>query len=157
MEADPLGVLQRVDQVTRHLENMKFTNGKGEITMQMQPANLGSLRLTVSKTAEGVTAKIVTGSALVQQAMQGAQSHLRAAMESRGLTLDKLQITLDQNSLQNGQSPFHGMYDAPREQTSPRTSSPSISYGSEINAVPDAIDATLAVVSNSTSRLDYRA
>ncbi len=146
-----------VDQVTRHLESMKFANGKGEITLQLQPAHLGSLRVSISKTAEGVVARIVTESAQVQQAMQGAQELLRAAMESKGLTLDKFQITLHQNSMQNGQSAFQGMYDTPQERASQRVSSVLSNIDTGKDAVSDAIDAPLALLSNSTSRLDYRA
>ncbi len=147
-----------VDQVTRHLETMKLANGKGELTLQLQPAHLGSIRVTLSKSAAGVTAHILTQSSQVQQAMQGAQEHLRIALESRGITLDKFQISLNQNALQNGQSSFQSAYNTRQESAGQQSQIKSHVFGSAQELNMDAVDNSIAVVSNNTtSRLDYRA
>lgn len=150
---------QIVEQVTRHLEAMRMANGRGEITMRLQPEQLGSVRLTISHQPEGVVARIVTETTQAQQAMHEGKEQLRAALEDKGLRLHSLEVSVGQNHLSRGNTAFseaqsnaqeHAHFGrsyasgAATSDTEPETSEPSLSP-------------TLGRQLNTTSRLDYRA
>ncbi|HZO91292.1 MAG TPA: flagellar hook-length control protein FliK [Chthonomonadaceae bacterium] len=97
-----------VEQVTRHLETMRMTGGRGEIALRLQPETLGSLHLTISAHADGVVAHIVTETAQAQRALEEARDHLRAALESKGLRLSELEISVGHGAVSDGRAAFAG-------------------------------------------------
>ncbi|HZP84654.1 MAG TPA: flagellar hook-length control protein FliK [Chthonomonadaceae bacterium] len=149
-----------VEQVTRHLQAMRLTNGRGEITLRLQPESLGSLHITVASRAEGVLARIVAQTEQAQHVMESARGELRAALESRGLRLHDLDVSVGQGAVSDGRTAFGSSYQTPQERA-------ETAYGRSFArpVVPaETLEAVtplpaLAALSgrHSASRLDYRA
>jgi len=72
---------------------MALKQGEGTVTINLKPAHLGSLRVEVSMQASGVTAKIEASSETARQLLMDAQPSLRAALEARGLSVERIDIT----------------------------------------------------------------
>ena len=144
-------------QVTRHLETMRLTGGRGEVSFTLTPDRLGSLRVTVSSHAGQIVARVVAEHAHGQQALEASRSELRNALEQRGLHLDKLEIKVGQDTHTGGQA-GNGAQQAfqERQETSEFRSRPA--HVSRPNStVTEAVPAAVATVTTRTSRLDYRA
>jgi flagellar hook-length control protein FliK len=143
--------------VSRHLEAMRMANGRGEISLQLNPESLGSVHVTIATKPEGVVAVILAETSHAQQAMEGAKEQLRAALENRGLRLSTLDVNVGQQAPNGSPFGFAGHSDTPQQRAgySPRTRNAS-GFGTNEPAVPVASLAEVASV-RSRSRLDYRA
>lgn len=150
-----------VEQVTRHLETMRLTNGRGEITLRLQPESLGSLHITVASRADGVMAHIITQTEQVQHVMAAAHEELRTALESKGLRLHGLEVSVGQGAVSDGRTAFGSPYQTPQERA-------ETAYGrSYARPVAPPVEARETVAPlptpsalrgrHSASRLDYRA
>jgi len=84
---------------------MRLSGGRGEMTLSLTPEHLGALRLTITSDAHGVAARIVVQTAQAHHAVEGAKEQLRSALENRGLTLNSLDVTLN-NSGADGSGAF---------------------------------------------------
>ncbi len=151
-----------VSQVVRHLETMRLqgANDRGEVTLHLTPDRLGSVRMTISAHTDGVTARIAVESSQVQQVLEGAKEHLRGTLESRGLHLGKLEVTVGQQSNPDARNAFSGARDwtQPLEfGTGSRRSSGS-TFGSPVTEtlMPSPVGRAAAELA-SESRLDFRA
>ncbi len=96
-------------QVTKHLEAMTAMGGRSELVLQLKPEHLGQVKITLSTSETGLSAKITMDSAQAHQAMTGARETLRSAFEQRGITLETLDVSLNQQAFGNGQQAFAGM------------------------------------------------
>jgi flagellar hook-length control protein FliK len=96
-------------QVTKHLETMTTAGGRSEMVLQLKPEHLGQIRITLSKSENGLSAQITMDSAQAHQAMTGAKETLRSAFEQRGINLETLNVSLNQQAFGNGQQAFAGM------------------------------------------------
>jgi Flagellar hook-length control protein FliK len=151
---------QVVEQVTRHLESMRISNGEGEMRLQMTPHNLGNVQISVATHQNGVVARIAVESAQIQQAMEGAKEHLRATLEARGLRVSSVEVTVTPNLIGNDSAAFAGQRGwqptGERAETLPGYSRPNnTGQASDDSLAPVPIAAAVAHVS--LSRLDYRA
>jgi flagellar hook-length control protein FliK len=153
---------QLIAQVTRHIETMRLRNGQGEITVKLSPDQLGSVRLTVTNHADGVTARIVTETAQAQHAMANAGQQLHSALEARGLKLTAFDVSLGNGATDAGASNYSGLRDTAQDQAT-RAFSSQRNSGRGVAAVGDSTPETAAVAEpgrstlNGSSRLDYRA
>ncbi len=143
-------------QVTKHLETLTATGGRSELIIQLKPEHLGQIKITLSTSENGLSAKIVSDSVQAQTALNGAKESLRAAFEQRGLTLETLDVTLNQQTFGNGQQTFaekqqsYGQTQAQQMQTAAGGFMPEDE--TEISAIAAAVPAR-----NSLNRLDFRA
>jgi flagellar hook-length control protein FliK len=158
----PIDNAQVIAQVTRHIETMRLLNGRGEITLQLQPDHLGSVRMTITNHADGVTAHIVTESSQAQQVMQNAGTQLHTALEARGLRLTAFDVSVGNGAANAGAG--HGTpQDTPQDRAmrgfaGTRNSGRNLSAIDEVNAAaPDPVSPGGAGTLSTSSRLDYRA
>lgn len=146
-----------IEQVTRHLETMRLTNGNGELSLRLRPEHLGSLRLTISSQPEGVVARIVTETVQAQQAMEGSKEQLRAALETKGLHLSRLDVSVGQGAVPDGQAAFAGTQERSQERVFQRASAPQTTATRDTEPALPTVEAPRSRAAHSTSRLDYRA
>lgn len=90
-----------VHQVTQHLESARSLVGQGEITLQLSPPELGTLRISLSSSAEGISAHLVAESSGVQRALMEESHKLHAALEAQGLKVHTLEISSGSTGQQN--------------------------------------------------------
>jgi flagellar hook-length control protein FliK len=159
----PLDQSQLIAQVTRHIETMRLLNGSGEVTLSLNPDQLGSLHLTITRQADGVTAHIVTETKQAQQAMEDGKEQLRASFEARGLRLTTLDVTVGQNATDAGAG-FSGPPDTPQDRAEAafaRGQNPgrsgSSAGASNLGSVAPVSSRPSMGSSGTSSRLDYRA
>ena len=96
-------------QVTKHLETMTAAGGRSELVLQLKPEHLGQVKITLSNSENGLSAKISMDSVQAHQAMIDARETLRSAFEQRGINLESLDVSLNQQAFGNGQQTFAGM------------------------------------------------
>jgi flagellar hook-length control protein FliK len=146
-----------VEQVTRHLEAMRMANGNGEISLRLQPESLGSLRVSISTQADGVVARILTETTQVQHVLEASKDQLRAALESKGLRLNTLDVSVGQGSVSDGRAAFAGPQQT-LEQRAGRFAMRPRSAASTDTVDPAPISAVSTQIGlDGASRLDYRA
>lgn len=134
----PIDRFQIADQVSRHLETMRLTSGQTEVSLNLTPDHLGSLRITLSTQPEGVVAHVVAESSHVQQAIEAGKQTLQSALESKGLTLQSLNVSVGQESA-NRNGAFSGQWQAPSSgQTSNRSQPAAVVSSTETNSLPNA-------------------
>ena len=85
---------------------MRLANGNGEMRLHLTPGHLGNVQISVASHQDGVVARIAVETAQIQQAMDGAKAHLRAALEARGLQVQSVEVTVTPHLTQNNQSAF---------------------------------------------------
>ena len=149
-----------VEQVTRHLESMRISNGEGEMRLRLAPQHLGNVQISVAAHQDGVIARIAVESAQVQQVMDGAKEHLRAGLEARGLRVSGVEVTVTPNLIGNDSAAFAnqrgGQSGGERAETAPRSlRSVGSGQASGDSAAPVPMSAPVQHVS--LARLDYRA
>lgn len=64
----------------------------GTVRFRLNPANLGSLRVAVRVDQAGVIARFEASTEAARAALDASQAHLRAALHSRGLEVQRLEI-----------------------------------------------------------------
>ncbi len=67
--------------------------GEGTLTIRLAPENLGNLRVDVSMGESGVMARLEASSESARRLLQDSQPMLRAALEARGLSIDRIEVT----------------------------------------------------------------
>jgi flagellar hook-length control protein FliK len=154
--SDPAPVVDRahlVQQVSKHIETMRAAARTGEMSLRLNPEHLGSMQLTVVSHGNGVSARIAVETAAAYRACDEAKDQLRAALESRGLEVTSLNISLSQQTSgdaspnrqnQGAEQPFN--YNATRR---------SVRAPDIIASGPDAKPARIQ--RNGDGRLDYHA
>jgi flagellar hook-length control protein FliK len=81
-----------VQQVSRGLFATVRQNG-GSLTMRLNPASLGQLKIHMTIQGNAVTADITAATEPAQQMLSDNLAGLRAALESKGLTVNQITIT----------------------------------------------------------------
>jgi flagellar hook-length control protein FliK len=146
-------------QVTRHIESLSHSNGHNELVIQLKPEHLGQVKITLSSADNGLTAKIVADSAQAHQAMNSAKETLREAFAQRGINLEMLDVSLNQQST-GGQHTFAGMQMGNPHAQHSGTAQSRHSAFTEINSEPEPTLAVIPMGVNAPSglaRLDFRA
>jgi flagellar hook-length control protein FliK len=137
------------------MEAARFNSGHGELTLQLQPAHLGSLKITVSSAADGVSARIVADSRQAQHALEASKDHLQTAFTSRGMKLNSLDISLGGDAGTNGRPAYSGSAGASDRQV---LAQPAPAAGQETSAIGDApAEEASATQQSMLGRVDYRA
>ncbi len=102
-----------VDQVIGKL-TLNQTEGKSSITMNLNPEELGRVRLEMSVEGDRVRAQFHAQSQQVQEVLEKHLPRLRDALESQGLKLDEVRVDADASQQQGGK----GFYQDQRQQAS---------------------------------------
>ncbi len=145
-------------QVTKHLETMSATGGRSDLVLQLKPEHLGQVKITLSTSETGVSAKIMMDSAQSHQAMTSAKESLRSAFEQRGIHLEALDVSLNQQAFGNGQQTFAGMHMGYSQSQTFGRPNPATQTGfttEDDTEIPLVIPVQSGL--NSLNRLDFRA
>jgi flagellar hook-length control protein FliK len=87
---------------------MALKQGEGTVTINLKPAHLGSLRVEITMQGSDVTAKLEASSETARQLLIDAQPSLRAALEARGLSVERIDITAAPPSAPSQDAADHG-------------------------------------------------
>lgn len=146
-----------IDQVTKHLENMRLLSGKGEMAFHLRPDHLGDIHIRVTSNSEGVIAHILTENHPVQQALEEAKERLRQSLEQRGLNLIRFDVTLAQGGMPERQFASSNSQTPSQNRTPGRvTPRPTRLEGVAENSLREG-KSLRTVWEESLSRLDYSA
>ena len=139
-------------QLAGHIEAMRSAPaGRSEMSVSLTPDHLGGLRLTVASDGTGVAARIVVETAQAHQAINSAKSELRAALESRGINLTSLDVSLSQGG---GGAHFGQRQPMPDELNGRIVWTPTLAA---VPADPPIAAPAVAIALFTRERLDYRA
>ena len=81
-----------IDQVVQEIRLRQF-QGQTDITIKLNPAELGALRLHISQTANGLTSLIQASSDLVKGLLQANLPALTQALSDAGVKMDQVTVT----------------------------------------------------------------
>ena len=84
-----------IDQITKKMTGVSHLNGE-EISIQLEPENLGKIRVGLGLKDGVMTAHIGVESEQVKQIVEANLSNLRDTLENQGLKLQGLEVTVDQ-------------------------------------------------------------
>ncbi|MFI4917249.1 MAG: flagellar hook-length control protein FliK, partial [Phycisphaerales bacterium JB060] len=100
----PSAPAQRADQTLRFEKAFQSQLGRGlaqalrsadgEVTLRLRPANLGQLSVRVSVSENQVTATFEAQNAEARRMLDDSRGVLRQQLESRGLTVERIEIRL---------------------------------------------------------------
>ena len=92
-----------VSRVSRALQTAVNQRG-GALTLRLQPPELGSLKIEMLVRDGVVNARFTAQADSVRNLLMDQMGHLRHALDKQGLVIDKLEVQLDNNSSNLGQS-----------------------------------------------------
>lgn len=76
--------------------NMSMQAGKKEITLQLNPENLGQLRVNLSSnSSQQVTARFIANNLDAQQELQSQIENLKQALEKQGIQVGQITVTMN--------------------------------------------------------------
>lgn len=81
-----------IDQIVREIRLRQFQGGS-DLMVKLNPAELGQIRLQISRTAEGMTSQIHTSSEQVRGLLQAHLPALTEALTNAGLKMDQVTVT----------------------------------------------------------------
>lgn len=85
------------DQVGRGLARA-LQNGDGSVTLRLKPQHLGQLSVRVEVRESQVTATFEARTTEAQRLLEGSRDALRQQLESRGLTVERIEVRLIEDS-----------------------------------------------------------
>jgi flagellar hook-length control protein FliK len=146
------------NQVAQQIENQRLQGGTGRFVVNLHPAELGNVQVTVSQSRGVITARLVAETSQAQHALENGRQHLAQAFETRGIKVQSLQI-----SLTSGGAGQHGAaFQTPQQSTlaqQQKTARNSSTSGVVIPAEQSGVIpiSSIGSVVGSNSMLDYRA
>lgn len=145
------------DQVIRHLDSMRLSDDRNEMTVRLHPEELGSVKLSISSHADGVVARIVAETTHAQHAMEDAKEQLRAALEQKGMRLTSLDVSVGNGDVSDGRASNSGASAAQQDARNIRTWNRTSADASASEAISAGSGSTAPIAKDRASRLDYRA
>lgn len=91
-------------------------NADGVVTLHLRPEELGAVRVKVSMSGGEVTAVFEAANDRARAVLEESAPSLRAALENRGLVVDRIEVHADHNSLARDDTDQH---DAPGDGSAP--------------------------------------
>jgi hypothetical protein len=82
-----------VRQITDRMELMAATRPRNGVTVQLQPAHLGNITMTIKSLAGGIEANISASNDNVRSALEQNRAMLGQSLAERGIRLDNVQVT----------------------------------------------------------------
>jgi flagellar hook-length control protein FliK len=81
-------------QVTRGVSAL-LAQGPGSITLRMVPEDLGQLRVHMTMKEGSLSLRFETGNGAARELLDSAVADLRSTLEARGLSVERLSVTID--------------------------------------------------------------
>jgi hypothetical protein len=85
---------------------MRITQGKQEVTVHLHQDSLGEMQMTITADRTSLHARIITQTEHAYQAIDEHRDQLSNALESKGFTLQGLDVSLQNNTSGQGFHPF---------------------------------------------------
>lgn len=104
VKAEPAQVKEAVNQFVKRAEQFLLARKDGAITIHLEPRELGSITLTVNNGSDGIRAEIKASNHQVQQQLEANKQNLVQQVESKGLSLGSLNVSLSDSSMGQGQN-----------------------------------------------------
>lgn len=98
-------IQQAADRIAEAVQDLAALRRPAKATIELHPAELGSLTITVKATAERVDADIQATRAEVREALAAHQPELVKGIESKGLTLDSFNVGADAQEGDQAEAP----------------------------------------------------
>lgn len=94
------------DVIRQIVDAVKIINNQTvqSIEIQLNPENLGKINLTVSTKNGMITAEIATQSEQVRRAVESQMTMLKENLESQGIKVDAVEITVQSHAFESGQN-----------------------------------------------------
>ncbi len=92
-----------MDQIVKK-SVFQLSRGRSEATIDLKPPHLGQIRMQIVTENQQVTMKIVTEAPLVKEMIETSIQHLKADLGAHGLTIDKMDVSVADDSRQQGGS-----------------------------------------------------
>ena len=90
-----------VEQVVTQIK-VAVTEDTSEMSMQLNPENLGKVNLSVVTKEGHITAQFVTETEVARQALESQIQQLRETLGQQGLKVDKVEVSVSDFSFQQG-------------------------------------------------------
>ena len=92
--------------VGNSIRTMKFNPGKNEMTVRIDPPQLGKLKINVNLDQGKISTSIVAESQAVKSALESNMGLLRGTLEQSGLKLENLTVTVNDGSNEDANLKF---------------------------------------------------
>ncbi len=99
-QINPVEVVRQVVDAVKVIQKEALQS----IEVQLNPENLGKLHITVSTRNGVLTAEIATQNEQVKRAVEGQMSMLKENLESQGIKVDAVEITVQSHAFEGGQN-----------------------------------------------------
>ncbi len=146
------------NQVASQIESQRLQNGNGRFVVNLHPAELGGVQVTVSQSRGVISARLVAETSQAQHALESGRHHLYQAFENRGIKVQSLQISLNSGGAGRQGASFQSQNQSnmARSAQSVRNSSISSQPLPEDHSAGIPIS-SIGSVEGSKAMLDYRA
>ena len=99
-QVNPVEVVRQVVDAVKVIQKESLQS----IEVQLNPENLGKLHITVSARNGVLTAEIATQNEQVKRAVESQMSMLKENLESQGIKVDAVEITVQSHAFEGGQN-----------------------------------------------------
>ena len=99
-QVNPVEVVRQVVDAVKVIQKESLQS----IEVQLNPENLGKLHITVSARNGVLTAEIATQNEQVKRAVESQMSMLKENLESQGIKVDAVEITVQIDAFEGGQN-----------------------------------------------------
>ncbi len=146
------------NQVANQIESQRLQNGNGRFVVNLHPAELGNVQVTVSQSKGVISARLVAETSQAQHALESGRQHLSQAFEHRGIKLQSLQISMNSGGAGRQGNPFQ----AQNQSNFVRTTQSGRNSSLANQPIPEEVSAGIPIrsigsVVGSNAMLDYRA
>lgn len=100
VQVNPVEVVRQVVDAVKVIQKESLQS----IEVQLNPENLGKLHITVSARNGVLTAEIATQNEQVKRAVESQMSMLKENLESQGIKVDAVEITVQSHAFEGGQN-----------------------------------------------------
>ncbi|OEF98610.1 flagellar hook-length control protein FliK [Desulfuribacillus alkaliarsenatis] len=87
--------------VVKQAKYVKKPNGQQSLIVNLQPANLGSIKIVVAANQGQLTASIITDTVMTKELIESTINNLRVALANTGIQLDRMEIQQQNQSNQS--------------------------------------------------------
>lgn len=100
MQVNPVEVVRQVVEAVKLVQKQSLQS----IEIQLNPENLGKMHIAVSSRNSVITAEITTQNEQVKRAVETQMSMLKENLESQGIKIDAVEVTVQSHAFENGQN-----------------------------------------------------
>lgn len=100
-----------MSQIVEKASILQFPNST-QTKISLNPKELGNVDIKLTMHESSVTASILVENHAVKQVVEANLAQLKHALQQQGITVDEMQVTVDQQNKDNSQNPNHPQQEA---------------------------------------------